>query len=453
MIERAAGELRVHLRSWRVRRTTPNSRVDVATGEFDTNVFRGFFGRRFEQGAAIQAGFQQFSTRSPVFGGDGDELSIFGRAGWAAGPWSVDGYLLRSHRVQNQLDRRLADLPPLDAIEWASQLAYLRGGYRDPTAQGVWAQAIVASQLFEETSGDESALPGEGEEPAASPDTSRSRAQYVLTGGLNRGALELAGTARLRVYEGARHFSPSVTASYAHGWLQAFGRAERLSEDSTTRLDATVRLRPLPRVELVGSASLASPYGEGDPRPTSSAVRGEAGLRVGRTWLVGGVVSRQNTVVAPPLVFDPGFLGADVGTVTGFYGGARGPVYQDLYVDLIATQWTDAPEARAYRPEQQLRAQVTLDTRWLSRFPRGTFGLKASGLLEYRSGVAFPTLDRGSLGTIGATVVGGLLEIRIQDATAFVQSRNMLAIDYEQVPGYLMPRNSILYGVRWQFWN
>ncbi|HEX5581018.1 MAG TPA: hypothetical protein VFX39_05520, partial [Gemmatimonadaceae bacterium] len=86
-------------------------------------------------------------------------------------------------------------------------------------------------------------------------------------------------------------------------------------------------------------------------------------------------------------------------------------------------------------------------------FPRGTFGLKASGLLEYRSGVAFPTLDRGSLGTIGATVVGGLLEIRIQDATAFVQSRNMLAIDYEQVPGYLMPRNSILYGVRWQFWN
>ena len=56
-------------------------------------------------------------------------------------------------------------------------------------------------------------------------------------------------------------------------------------------------------------------------------------------------------------------------------------------------------------------------------------------------------------GTIASTVVGGVVEIRIQDAIAFVQSRNTLAVDYEQVPGFLLPRNVIVYGVRWQFWN
>ncbi len=451
MVERAAGELRVHLRSWRVERTTPNSRVDVGTGEYETNVFRGFFGRRSEGGAAIQAGFQQFSTRETSFGGDGDELSIFGRAGWAGGPWSVDGFLLRSRRVQNVLRPRLPEFAELDAIEWTSQLAYLRGGYRSPLDQGLWAQAIVASQLFEETGGD-SPPPGEDDEPAPPPDTTRSRAQYVLTGGWNRGALELSATARLRVYEGERHLSPSVRVSWSSGLIRVEGLAERLGEDASTRLDATVRARPLERVELVGAASHFRPDGD-DPRPSSSALRGEAGLRVGRTWLVGGVVSRQNTLTLAPVVYDIDFVPVEQGTVTGVYGGARGPVYRDVYVDVIATQWIDAASSRFYRPEQQLRAQLGLDTRWLSRFPRGTFGLRAAGLVEYRSGVAFASADGSITTTLGATVVGGLLEIRIQDATAFVQSRNMLVLDYEQVPGYLMPRNTILYGVRWQFWN
>src|SRR5690606_38333089 len=67
-VERGAGELRVHLRSWRVTRTAPDTRTDVATGQYRTNVFRGFFGRRLAHGEAIQFGFQQFSTGDPQRG-------------------------------------------------------------------------------------------------------------------------------------------------------------------------------------------------------------------------------------------------------------------------------------------------------------------------------------------------------------------------------------------------
>ena len=36
---------------------------------------------------------------------------------------------------------------------------------------------------------------------------------------------------------------------------------------------------------------------------------------------------------------------------------------------------------------------------------------------------------------------------------SLVYARNVTDVQYEFVPGLLMPRNVIMYGVRWQFWN
>ena len=94
-----------------------------------------------------------------------------------------------------------------------------------------------------------------------------------------------------------------------------------------------------------------------------------------------------------------------------------------------------------------------LDTRWLGRFPSGEFGFKASAIVHYRSGTVFPTTTGAVYETISTTVLGGLLEIRLQDAVGFLQARNITGTQYEFVPGFLMPRNVIMYGVRWQFWN
>ncbi|HXN75409.1 MAG TPA: Plug domain-containing protein, partial [Gemmatimonadaceae bacterium] len=49
-IERSAGELRIYMRTWRVDNTDPYTRVDMATGNEDTNLYRGFYGKRFDNG-------------------------------------------------------------------------------------------------------------------------------------------------------------------------------------------------------------------------------------------------------------------------------------------------------------------------------------------------------------------------------------------------------------------
>ena len=62
-IERGADEVRVYARTWRVDRTTPYTRADVATGDQNTNLSRAFFGRRFAHGEALQVTAEQFSTQ------------------------------------------------------------------------------------------------------------------------------------------------------------------------------------------------------------------------------------------------------------------------------------------------------------------------------------------------------------------------------------------------------
>src|SRR5690606_23776649 len=55
-VERGADELRVYLTTWRVERTTSSTRTDVATGDQETNLYRGMFGRRFKHGEVLQLG-------------------------------------------------------------------------------------------------------------------------------------------------------------------------------------------------------------------------------------------------------------------------------------------------------------------------------------------------------------------------------------------------------------
>jgi hypothetical protein len=46
------------------------------------------------------------------------------------------------------------------------------------------------------------------------------------------------------------------------------------------------------------------------------------------------------------------------------------------------------------------------------------------------------------------------LEIRVQTAVVSYQFRNVLQERrYRLIPGFVMPRQTQLYGVRWDFWN
>src|SRR3954469_12675921 len=100
-IERTASELRLYIRSWRVENTDPYTRVDVATGNEDTNLYRGFYGKRYDNGAVFQFAGQQYGVASPRLAGSGDALSMLGRIGVAKKRWSVDAFVNRVHSTRD----------------------------------------------------------------------------------------------------------------------------------------------------------------------------------------------------------------------------------------------------------------------------------------------------------------------------------------------------------------
>lgn len=449
-VERGVDELRVHLRSRRAEHTTAITRVDVQTGDYGSDLYRGYFDRRFGRGEVLQFAGQQFSTRDPRFGGDGDRLSLVARLGVARTSWSVDGWLQRTSGFRSELDR-LEDRTPLASLEAAHTVAYGRLAWRAPSHIGLWAQAIASTQKFAETSGTGSTTPG-GEDGDEEADTTRSRAQYVGTLGWGSGPFSLSATGRLRVYEGKRLLTPSLRAGYAGSRLALSAYAERRDEDDRTRLDATARVTPVPFLALSGGvASERAEDGE-----TVNAMRAEAGVRVRDLWVVGGVIAADNRPTGAPTGLDPDFVSFDTDDARGLYVGLRGRLWRGFTVDVTATTWSDVGGLQVYRPEFDVSGRVEYLNQWLSRFPRGNFHVRAALFGTYASDVVFPTAIGGNVvgvQTVSAPGLNALLEIRISDAVIMLQYRNMLGVDYETVPGYVMPQPAILYGARWTFRN
>lgn len=471
-LERGAGELRVYLRSWRVDHTTPYSRADVSTGTQETNLYRAFFGKRFSQGADLQIAAQQFTNVGP-FGGGGDQTSLLARLGWAHGPWSVDVFGDRYRRGMDPLTR--LDLnggappgPDLGDFEGTWTNAYVRAGYGDPD-HGVWAQLMASTEDFrnsslESTTGAIDTLTGL---PIATgnADTVTSEAQYIAAGGFSRWGIRFSGTERLRVVAGHGTSSePSARASFESGPLavSAFldehapsawptlDSANRVHTIPVSTQEVSARLTPAPFLSLLGVASRSTSTGAPDAPPTSLALRGEAGLRLGRLWFSGGVMTQDTGRVAALSVYDSTYAPAAVGRTTGTFGSIRGVLWRSFNADITGIDWgSEGP----YRPHYEGRAEVALKTEWLNRFPRHTFGILASGAFDYRTPTLFPTQAGGFQESSSAYVFSTLLEIRILHATLTWQFRNTFGYPYNLVPGFVMPRQTNIYGIRWSFWN
>ncbi len=459
-IERAGNEIRVHLHTWTVRSTTPSTRVDVATGDFDTNTYRGYFGRRFSQGALLQLGAFQYATQNNQLG-DADHLALFARTGWAKGRFSVVGtyYTLgldRSEQLRRAVTPPRPNLPRQDA---RYTQAYARVGYGSPSESGLWAQVSAGQFEFHLTRGDSLKITPLPPPPTGPPgtdttvikrDTLRTQPQYVAAVGYGLGALRVSATANARNVDGELFVSPSVRASVVRDRAVASVFAEQHALDSTLTTDATVRLTPLSFVAVTGSVGRSSPVASAQ-RPTALTARGELGLRLGRVWVSGGAILRDTAVLRAPVVFDTAFQPAATGRLTGTFATVRGRVLGDLGVDIVGTRWdTDG----FYRPRFQSRSQLYLDTQWRSAVESGNLNIFTAVTHEYRGGAFFPVRAPGQpLRSSVYRTWGMLLEVRILRAVLSYQFRNVVGLPYEQVPGFLMPRQTNLYGVRWEFVN
>lgn len=465
-VEETPNEIRIHLRSWGVRTHTPLTRVDVYTGDLETTKYRGFYGRRFRRGEALQLGAEQYSTTDIRLGGDADQVSIWGRLGWATDRWKVDASLLRSSRDRQPQAREPEpfELPRLDAV---SLISFARVAYRDPSQQGLWAQAIVSSQAYEVRNppvviGVDSVPGPGGGGPGGSPtqpdtivgsaDSSRTRPQYTLTGGVTRGPLSLTGIGRLRRTEGQSRFSPGIRLGYERPRLALSLYGERSTSDSVMRVDASARMLPFPWLALRASASRHSPLQSGT-QPTSLALRGEVGVRLGRLWVTGGMLTRDTAATLAPIVYDTTFQPAGVGATTGYFATLRGKFWRDVGLDVSGIRYDDAGP---YRPQYEVRSQLYLDTDMRERFPSGNLHILIALTHEYRTQALFPAVVGGAARSLESSQFrtwGLNVEIRLLTATLTYQYRNFMGEEYEMVPGYPMPRPINYYGVRWNFAN
>lgn len=450
-VETAPTELRLHLRSWRAVRTTPDSRVDVGTGDEETNAYRGFFARRFQSGFGLQFAFQQYGTQSPRLGGDGDQLTLGTRLGWARGDWSVDGSAFATNRTRRPLLRFDLDTGALGGFDGRESVGLLRVGWRDPDGARLWAQALAASQAWRETTSD----PGAQSElalPRDTVDSAASRAQYVVAIGGRRFGVTWSGTARYRRGNGDGYLSPQLRASWAgRRWLTADLYAERSAHDSLTRVDLRAAVRPLRWLEIASAMGMRDPFGgdTSDARVTTRSSLLTAGVRWRDLWLRGGVISRGEALLAPPSVFRGGYVPiVDPGQAASL-AQVQGRVWKDVNVDASVVRW-DAPGV--YRPQIETRARLFVDSRWLSRFPKGEFRILAGVTYEGRDDALFPTTD-GSVVAPGLSTWNTQLEIQLQSGTIFWQWRNVSGTQWATVPGLEMPRLVNLYGVRWAFSN
>ena len=438
--ERASSELRLHFRTWRVTRTTSESRVDVLTGDEETNLYRAFFGRRFQSGLGLQLAFEQVNTIARR-GGGGDALGLFGRLGWTGGPWSIDASLMRTPRTRSQ-SLATDGSAPVPAFSGATSLTTLRVGLGSAANGPAWAQVSASAFSFDETSPRNTTGA-----VVDTVDTTAYRAQYVLSGGVNRGGLRASVAARYRRYNGDGNMTPSVRAEWQRGLIHAQAFVERNTLDSVFRADVSGRASLSDWFAVTGAASRYWPIGESDARRSTATA--EAAVRFGAYWLSGGASVRRETLIAAPSVFERGLIPATLTDAVATTFSISGPVYRAIRADVRGLLW-EAPDY--YRPQREIRARLGLDTEWRSRFPRGEFTIRAFGLFEHTGEMLTP-VSTGNVALISANTISTILEIRVKTATVSWQFRNVMGTQYETVPGHRMPALLNLYGVRWNFSN
>jgi hypothetical protein len=444
-VERSASELRLYMRSWRVDNTDPYTRVDIATGNEDTNLYRGFYGKRFDNGGVLQFAGQQYGVASPRFSGSGNSLSVVGRLGIARKRWSIDGFVNRAHATRD-IERPVPGNPPVLSLDGTNTNAYVRAAVGG-VSSGPWAQVTIASLAFKGRTGADRSV-GVTSQPDTLP-RRKSETQYNLSAGVTLGPARLELQDRLRAFDGATYNSASGRLDLVAPLGVVSGFVEHDGLRQLTNADAGIRFQPLSFIAIAGSIAQTVRGAATGSLPNTTSARAEVALKIFGPWVSGGMITADNTAGLAPIVYDTLFLPTTPGRINAKTASIRGPIGRGFGIDAWITRWD---QARAYQPQYQSRSEINFASNFLRRFPSGDFEVRAAGVYEYRESTIFP-LAAGDVRTAPAKTLSALLEIRIMRAVVSYQQRNILGYQYQVIPGFDMPRVLAIYGVRWDFWN
>ncbi len=464
-IERTASEVRVWCRTISPDRTTPYSRVDILTGDLNTNAFRGIFMRRFGNDAAFQLGGHQLSTqRGRAVGsgtgsggqagsggstGDGDQQVYSARLGWARKKWSIDGFAVTTS-LHRDITAALEGYKSLPVFDGGRREAYVRAAWGDQSA-GPW---LLAMQGYSRARVGGVETSGSSGTESTTPDTVFNGTQTVLGGGFSRGALSVSVIDRFRSTDSASGHSPVLRADWETGALSAGVYLERTSYDSTKRGELFVRARPTSWSVFTVSQSVRRPD-DSTAFVNEGGTLAEGALRFRGRWAGAGIMRTGESITASPVMLGAAQTDLIIPATIGALFSLRGPVYKAVSVDMQGVMFNRTAFGR---PKTRFYTELRLATNWLSRFPRGEFSVDARLRHEMRSAVPFyyGTDEAGESivrSTESKQLLNAMLEIRIQQATLFYQFRNLTGAAYTQIPGIVMPPTVQMYGVRWEFWN
>jgi hypothetical protein len=445
-IERAALDTKVHVRTWRVDRTDDYTRTDIGTGDQQANLYRAFYGKRMQNGGALQVGAQQYSTTPPSYlGSSADQLGLMTRVGWAGRDVSIDGTFRRVSRNRGDIRPFGRTGDSLRGVQSTRTEGYLRIGYKDPDTSHVWAQVVASPTTYSFK------LPSANSNAALADtiktDTTRNQQQLLTGVGFNTGALAIQAMARVRRWDSLTRITPEISAGYTARGVGLRASYEGTSRDSLARMSVVGEVLPMPIFRVGGAADRVVDHTRGGF--VTTGLRGWAGVRLKEVWLDAGIIRRDSTHLVGPVLFGASRDTID-GPADGLTASIEGRVWRSLYANLWGVKWSDT--IGIMRPQYQTRSELFIRTNLPQRFPRGNFGFLFSLRHEYRSKALFPVRTT-LLPASGEHTASGLLEIRIATAVVSWQVRNVIGSRNYQFPDYLRPRTTNFYGVRWEFWN
>jgi hypothetical protein len=423
-----------------------HSIVEAATGDYQTNLFRGTFLAPSVLGGALALGFESLGSQILPSG----STNLLG--GWARWTWAGETTGIQLEYRQADMTRSAVGDP-------------LSGSRRDWVARARARLGPIAAEAYAGASAVDDEL------GAVTLREGTPQAGVRLRSAAD-GPIPLEAMAALRLRDHPRLPGQELDAAlwaYPAQWLAVgaevtHGRWE--TGDPTGSLAIHARAGPV--LGLSATAGLfrsderqvAIQRGAVDPEPMPGsgdlAWRRE-GIRLGGefqrgTLLLAGAALRVTSGLEPGfgLPFDQGATAFGGGEANGFEAMARLPTgwrplrLEGWYVGM------DLPEPWPYLPADQWNAALVYHDVPL---PSGNLEIYLRAEHVMRGAMSVPTAE--GLAPVEAYQASNLeLTIRVMTVRAFIRWQNVLNRFFqEDLPGFTRPGQHIIYGVKWEFWN
>jgi hypothetical protein len=452
-VERRVTGARVRIRTVSPGDARPLSVIEAGTGDLGTNLFRGTFLAPRVLGGGLSFGFESLGSQT-ILGGQ----STF-TGGWLKWTWARDEGGVQVEYRQSGMDR-------------AGTGVALSGLRRDWVVRArrhlgpVVAEGYAGASSVEDELGD--IVLREGTPQGGLRLSSSVVAPFPVEA---TGALRLRSHPRLPAQEAELSVWAAPTPWLGVGIEGAEGR--RAEGSPTGRWALRGRVGPVAgltafadlardRHALVGAVAASDPTDPDPATPDDPIARARLdlarnGARAGIQFQYGtlrlgaaAVRTSADSAAGFGLAFDPTVPRFAGGEATGVEVTVRAPTG---WAPLRVEGWyvgMEVPPSGLYLPADQWRAALVFHDLPL---PTGNLELYGRAEHRYRGPMLVPA-DGEAVVVPEHRSTHLEVTIRVLTVRAFVRWDNVLNRPFRRdVPGYNLPGQHVVYGVKWEFWN